>query len=72
MGKTKEEKLLDAAESGDVAACRAALDSGADKNCKNLVRVCVRVCVRVRWLASALRAAPHLARRTLIAEACAR
>jgi ankyrin repeat protein len=36
MGATEDTALLAAARSGDVAACRAALDSGADKNCKAL------------------------------------
>jgi hypothetical protein len=38
FGKSKEQKLRDAAKSGDVAAVRAALDSGADVNDKEWVR----------------------------------
>jgi hypothetical protein len=52
--KSKEEKLLAAAKSGNVTACRAALDEGADKKCKDgRVRA-------LRWPARA----PCLARRT--------
>jgi hypothetical protein len=83
FGKSKEEKLRDAeaaaaaaaaqllaaAQSGDVAACRAALDGGADKHCRGDVRACVRV----RWLAARARcAAPRQAKRTRAAAACAR
>jgi hypothetical protein len=46
MGKVQDDALIAAARSGDVAACRAALDGGADKNCKDSVRACA-----VRWLA---------------------
>jgi hypothetical protein len=35
-----EALLLEAARSGEVAAARAALDAGADKNCKDPVRAC--------------------------------
>jgi hypothetical protein len=46
FGKSKDEKLRDAARSGDAAAARAALDAGADINCINGVRVAAaRVCV---------------------------
>jgi hypothetical protein len=38
MGAAEDTALLDAAKSGDVAACRAALDGGADKNSKESVR----------------------------------
>jgi hypothetical protein len=35
FGKSKEEKLLDAVRSGDVVKARAALDGGANRNCKD-------------------------------------
>jgi hypothetical protein len=40
FGKSKAEKLLDAAQNGDVAACRAALDAGANKNCESVRAAC--------------------------------
>jgi hypothetical protein len=42
MGAAEDKALRAAAISGDVAACRAALDGGADKNYKNEARE--RVC----------------------------
>jgi hypothetical protein len=38
MWAAEDAALMKAAKSGDTAAARAALDAGADKNCKNLVR----------------------------------
>jgi hypothetical protein len=42
FGKSKEEKLIEAAQKGDVASARAALDGGANVNCKDkAVRITV-------------------------------
>ena len=35
FGKSKEEKLIEAAAKGDVAAARKALDGGANRDCKD-------------------------------------
>ncbi len=38
MGAAEDKALLNAAESGDAAAARVALDAGANKDCQNVVR----------------------------------
>jgi hypothetical protein len=60
MGKAEDDALLKAAKSGDVAACRAALDGGADKNCKDTSWV--RACVKARAVPGTHAAAAACAR----------
>jgi hypothetical protein len=62
-----DEQLLAAAKSGDVAAARAALDNGADKERKDEVRSLLTATQRtLRRPARALkRHAPRAARRTV-------
>jgi hypothetical protein len=55
-----DEQLLAAAKSGDVAAARAALDSGADKEDKDATVRCER---RRSALCAALRARSRVTRR---------